>query len=105
MAVLVGLVALSVAVDSPATDAAPNVFAGAFVVVVAWLVVRADGLGRPLSVATAAALAIGGLGAVYEGAVDLGALPAGRQAILATEVVLLVGLGLFLYDRVLATPR
>ncbi len=98
---IIGLFVLSLLVDSPVTAAAPSVAAGAVVIGIAWLIVRSDGVERPVAVATVGALVIGGLGAIYEGVVELAVLPATPGGVVAvTDAILLAGLGLFLYDRV-----
>jgi hypothetical protein len=93
-----GLIALSAVVQSPVTDAAPNLFAGTVVVVVAWKLVERFGVDRTLSTVTAPALAIGGLVAIYEGISVLLQIGVPRGVAVAGELVLLVGLVLFVYD-------
>ena len=94
-----GLIVLSALVSSPVTDALPNLFAGGVVLFVASRIVRAFGFERTLSTATAVALGVGGIIAVYEGLSTLTGTAPLPSVALAGEVALLVGLGLFVYDR------
>lgn len=93
-----GLLALSAVVDSPVTDAAPNLYAGLVVLVVAVRLVQAFGPDRTISTAAAVGLAVGGLIAIYEGLSVLAGATVSGDVVLAGDVALLIGLGLFVYD-------
>lgn len=98
LAVGVALLALSAVVDSPVTDAAPNVYAGLVVLVVAVRLVQVFGPSRTISTATAVALAVGGFVVLYEGVSALVGIAVPTSIALAGDVALLLGFGLFVYD-------
>lgn len=92
------LLALSALVDSPVTDAAPNLYAGLVVLVVAVRLVQAFGPERAISTATAVALAVGGCVVLYEGVSVLVESAVAPRIALAGDIALLLGFGLFVYD-------
>lgn len=92
------LLALSAIMDSAVTDAAPNLYAGVVVLVVAVRLVQAFGAERAISTVTAVALGVGGLVVFYEGVASLAGTQVAPNLALAGDVALMVGLGLFVYD-------
>ncbi|WP_435361075.1 hypothetical protein [Haloarchaeobius sp. DFWS5] len=98
LAVGVVLLAASAVFDSPATDAAPTLFGGLVVLgFAAWLLQFGTAL-RTLF-AAGVALLIGGVLLLYDGLATLTVVPAFAGLGLVGDLALLVGFGLFIYDR------
>ena len=98
LVVVLGLVGLSLLVDSPVARAAPNLAGGLLVLGVVGLIARAEPLTRPLTAALLVSFLVGGLGLLYIGAVALGLLENVTVLQLGTDLALLVGLALFIWD-------
>lgn len=99
LVVVLVLVAGSLVIDSPAARAAPNLAGGLLVIAVAGLLGRAEPLRRGRTLAVVLAFVVGGLGLWYVGLAALGVVDRLLSIQVVTDVALLVGLGLFVWDR------
>lgn len=98
LVVVLVLVAASLVIDSPIARAAPNLAGGLIVIAVAGLLGHVEPLTRVRTLAVVLAFAVGGLGLWYVGLAALGVVERLLSVQVVTDVALLVGLGLFVWD-------
>ena len=100
----VGLIAFSFAVDHPAAAAAPDLYAGVVLATLAVILVIRGETSEPLMLVAAIALFVGAVGVVYDGLVTLALVPTVEGLDLAANLGLLLGMGLFIYERAVRQP-
>lgn len=95
------LIGLSLVVDAPAAQAAPDIFAGLVFCSIPYLLVEHYGLDDVMILVAAGVLAIGGLGVVYEGLTALELVRPIEGIVLLSDLAILAGLVLVLVHRFL----
>lgn len=93
------LIALSLVVDTPAAQAAPDIFAGLVFCSLPYLLVRYYGLDDVVILLAAGVLAVGGLGVVYEGLLTLELVRPIEGIALLSDLAILAGLVLVVVHR------
>lgn len=100
----VALIALSFVVTHPAAQAAPDLYAGTVLLVLAAVLGRQYGRSEPVMLAAAGAMVVGAAGVSYTGLATLSLVPTIAGAALVGDLGIIVGMGLFLYERMVREP-
>lgn len=99
LGIALALIGLSLVVDAPAAQAAPDLFAGLVFCGLPYVLYRQYGLGDPGMIAAGVLLGLGGLGVFYEGLSTLNLVEPVGGVILASDLAILGGLVVFLVRR------
>ncbi len=100
----VGLIALSLVVAHPVAQAAPDLYAAGVLSVLAAVLLSRHGRSDLLVLAAAGPLLVGAAGVCYDGLTTLGVFPPVAGVVLVADVAIIVGLGLFVYERTIRQP-